>query len=365
MSEDVTQERPESGPRWSGWWYLIYLASLFFQPVFDPDANAADWVVVAAVIVTAAPLYLLGMRHDGEVRRRCTIALVALAVATMWFNGGASVLLVYAAGFAGTFAPRERALRWLAGLTVLLAAAAALSPIPLVYRLAAFAMPLILIWIVGNETMADAERARETAALRVDNARIAHLATVSERERIARDLHDVLGQSLTGIVMRAQLTQRLIDVDPERAKQEASALEDTARGALTEVRAAVAGWRHVPLEQELAVAGEALAAAGVELIADWSTDVSLPPRVEQALGLALREAVTNVVRHAGARTCRVSLQRRGEEVFLQVQDDGSGFDAAEGNGLIGMRERLASVGGRLERVVSRGTALTMAVPAEP
>ena len=363
MSTDA-EERPTSGRRWAGWWYLLYLASVFFQPLFDAEAGAEGWAVAAVVIAIAAPLYLRGMRNDGEVRRRCTIALVAVAVIAVWFNGGASVLFVYAAGFAGTFAPRERAQRWLVGLTVLLGASAAVSPIPLVYRVVAYTMPLILIWIVGNETMSEAERERETAALRVDNARIAHLATMSERERIARDLHDVLGQSLTGIVLRAQLAQKLVEVDPKRAIEEAAALEETARLALAEVRAAVTGWRHVSLQQELVVAGEALAAAGVELIASWSPDVTLSARAEQALSLGLREAVTNVVRHAGARTCTVTLEREGEEVVLRVADDGAGSTAAEGNGLAGMRERLASVGGRLERVAAVGTALTMAVPAD-
>lgn len=364
MSAQPTAAISPRRPLVTDWWYLVYLAMLGFQPVFDPDSGMLDWAIVAVTVALTVPLYVIGTRTAGAVRRRCTIALVGLAVVVVWFNGGASVLFVYAAGFAGTFEPREHAIRWLVGLTALLGVAAAMSPIPLLYRIAAFAMPLLLIWLVGTTTMAEAERDRESARLRVDNARIEHLATVTERARIARDLHDVLGQSLTGIVMRAQLAQRLVPLDPDRAVAEAAALERTARQALTEVREAVGGWRHVPLERELAVSGEALAAADIELSVDWSPDLVLEPRVEQALSLALREAVTNVVRHAGARRCTVSLVRDGGEVRLRVADDGSGGLAPEGNGLLGMRERLAAIGGRLQREAAGGTAVTISVPAE-
>lgn len=367
MNAHATTAPPRDAPsesRWrlSGWWYLIYLAMLGFQPAFDPDAGFLDWAVVGVTIGAFLPLYVLGLRSPGRIRRRCTMLIVALSLVAVWFNAGASVLFVFAASFAGSFEPREHAMRWLVGLTALLGAAAAISPIPLLYRLAAFAMPLLLIWIVGTETMAEAEREREAARLRVDNARIEHLATLSERARIARDLHDVLGQSLTGIVMRAQLAQRLVPLDPDRATEEVQALERAARDALAEVRAAVGGWRHVALEQELAVAGEALAAAGIDLVVDWTPGLELEPNVEQALSLALREAVTNVVRHAGARHCTVTLERDGAEIRLRVADDGSGGPAPEGNGLLGMRERVTAVGGRLQREVAQGTAVTISVP---
>src|SRR5690606_19551286 len=122
---------------------------------------------------------------------------------------------------------------------------------------------------------------------------IAHLATATERERIARDLHDVTGHSLTSIVVRAQLVQRLAAVDPQRAAAEAAEIEAVARHALGEIRETVAGWRQVALDDEVEVARQALERVGVALHVDLDRDVQLAPSVEQALGLALREGVTN------------------------------------------------------------------------
>lgn len=211
--------------------------------------------------------------------------------------------------------------------------------------------------------MEEADRERESARLRVDNTRIEHLATLAERERLARDLHDLLGQSLTSIVVRAQLARRVGEDDPQRALSELTVIEETAREALHEVRSVVRGWRHVVLDDEIAVAREALRAAGVDLALHRDADVALTPSVETAMSLALREAVTNVVRHAGATRCTVALRRAGDEVVLEVADDGVGAHTPEGSGLTGMRERITALGGHVERAVHSGTALHIAVPA--
>jgi len=207
-----------------------------------------------------------------------------------------------------------------------------------------------------------AERAREATQLRLQNARVEHLTRVAERERITRDLHDLLGQTLTGIVVRSQLAQRLTTIDADRSVAEMGEVERIARDALAEVRATVAGWRHVDLDDELAAAAGTLAAADVTLQVHRDPDIDLSPSVAAALGLALREAVTNVVRHAHASRCVVELRRAGDRVVLDVSDDGVGGDAPEGNGLTGMRERIATIGGELSRRTSRGTALRVEVP---
>ncbi len=186
---------------------------------------------------------------------------------------------------------------------------------------------------------------------------------MAERDRIARDLHDLLGHTLTAVVVRAQLVQRLAEHDPDRARAEAAGIETAARDALSAVRETVAGYRSVSLADELVEAGAALAAAGVELEAD-RLDVHLSPAVEYALAMALREAVTNVVRHAGAHTCRITLVRDEAELRLEVADDGHGGIGPEGTGLQGMRERIAALGGHVDRVSGAGTRLVVAVPAE-
>ena len=336
---------------------------LAFGPLFDPAAGAVEWGVVALVLAVFVPLYLAVERRPGRLRAWAPLLTALIGVAAIPVNAGASVLFVYAAAFAGSYMPRREATRWLLGLTALLGAVAMLSTIPFPYRIAAYAPPLLFVWVIGIITMEEADRERESARLRVDNTRIEHLATLAERERLARDLHDLLGQSLTSIVVRAQLAQRLGRDAPDRAFAELTEIERTARAALGEVRETVRGWRHVVLDDELHIAREALRAAGITLTLDREADVVLAPSVETAMSLALREAVTNVVRHAQATRCTVALRRVGDEVVLEVADDGVGADTAEGSGLAGMRERISALGGHVDRAFQGGTAVSIAVPA--
>ena len=345
------------------WWWLGFLSMVVFQPTFDPTATTFDWVLAAAIAVGYVPLYLYGERCDAQRRVWVVCASLVLGMVFTPFNSGASVLFIYAAAFSGWLEPPAVARRWLAACFGLLAVAALYSSVPFPYNVLAFGIPLGLVWIVGLSTMAEAEREREALRLRVENARVEHLATMAERDRIARDLHDLLGHTLTAVVVRAQLVQRLAGRDPDRARDEARGIEVAARDALSAVRETVSGYRTTSLRGELAEARVALDAAGVELEAE-GLDLVVAPEVETALALALREGVTNVVRHAGARTCRVSLVRDGGELRLEVVDDGRGGGGPDGNGLRGMRERIAALGGRVDRTVGVGTQLVVGVPVE-
>lgn len=372
VDRDRTGTEAAAAPqrRLSPWWYLVYLGLLGFQPAFDPTFTTIDWVATGALAVLGGGLYVLGELRP-PARVPVTIAFTVLAFAGVWLNSGVTVFYVYAAAYAGAFEPRRRAMRWLAALTAILVVSALTTPIPMPYRILPYIFPVIFIWIVGRQTMDDAERGREAARLRVDNIRIERLATLSERERIARDLHDLLGHSLTGVLVRAQLVRRLVAEDPTRAAAEAGAIEDIARDALSQVRSAVSGWRHHALDAELDAARGALTAAGVELSVRQPAAVSMSPQVEAALALAVREAVTNIVRHAAARRCTIAVVADGDEVRLTVGDDGVGMHGrtVEGSGLAGMRERIAALGGRVERSgdgpgPGRGTTVQVAVPAQ-
>jgi two-component system, NarL family, sensor histidine kinase DesK len=183
------------------------------------------------------------------------------------------------------------------------------------------------------------EANRELMAARSE---VARLAAEGERNRIARDLHDLLGHSLTTITIKAGLARRLSASDPARAAAEIGEVEDIAQRSLSDVRAAVSGYREVSLAGELASAGEVLRAAGIS--------ASLPPSVEhvdeerQALfGWVVREGVTNVVRHARAQTCTITV---GPD-WVEVADDGRSAAAAPGNCPSGLGERVAAAGGRV------------------
>ena len=170
------------------------------------------------------------------------------------------------------------------------------------------------------------------------------LTIVAERERVARDVHDVLGHSLTVVSVKAELAERLIDVDPDRARQELRDISSLSREALAEVRATVGGLRVARLGDELLTARRALTSAGVAANVPDDPE-AVDPRYRIIFAWVLREAITNVVRHAGARHCCVEL---GEN-RITVTDDGRGFHPqGEGNGLRGIRERVEAAAGRLE-----------------
>jgi two-component system sensor histidine kinase DesK len=166
---------------------------------------------------------------------------------------------------------------------------------------------------------------------------------------------------LSLIVLKSELAARLSESDPARAAAEIRDVERVSRQALDQVRSAVRGYRATSLEGELQQAMGALETAGIRV--ETSIERSpLAPAQEGVVALALREAVTNVVRHSRATTCRVSLRRNGSFCELEVADDGKGGSLTEGNGLSGMRERVELLGGALERDGSHGTRLLVRVP---
>jgi len=197
--------------------------------------------------------------------------------------------------------------------------------------------------------------------LQLAHDQVEHLAKVAERERIARDLHDLLGHTLSVITLKAELARKLMDRDPERARQEMLEVEQTSRAALADVREAISGFRGDGLAAELARARKTLETAGITVHAEVG-DLPLTAAQEAALALALREAITNVVRHAHAQQCTVRLARENNLCTLEIADNGKGDDGPEGNGLRGMRERLKALGGSLQRVTESGTRLVIRLP---
>lgn len=169
------------------------------------------------------------------------------------------------------------------------------------------------------------------------------VALVAERERVARDVHDVLGHSLTVVTAKAELAERLVDLDPARAKQELAEIRSLTRESLSEIRATVSGLRIARLGEELESARTALHAAGIVAhVEDGAATVD--PRYRLTMAWVLREAVTNVVRHSGASSCDVRLATAS----LCVLDDGVGRGGAtQGNGLLGIGERVRVAGGQV------------------
>jgi two-component system sensor histidine kinase DesK len=201
--------------------------------------------------------------------------------------------------------------------------------------------------------------------LRETQAALARSAVEQERLRFSRDLHDLLGHTLSLVVVKAEVVRRLVPRDPQAAISQAADIETIGRNALAEVRQAVTGYRARTLAAELDGARTALADAGIALTVREG-DAPLAPEADALFGWAVREGVTNVIRHSRARRCEIAVHRSGERATLEIRDDGVGPGAAgTGNGLRGLSERLEAAGGAL-RVEAGGTGgflLTATLPA--
>lgn len=197
------------------------------------------------------------------------------------------------------------------------------------------------------------------------NQRIAELAIVEERHRIARDLHDTLGQKLSMIGLKGELSRKLMDTDTEKAKKELQDIQNTARHALKEVREMISDMKNVNLKEELAHVKMILETAGIRHDIQVETEFKdIPMLTESVLSMSLKEAVTNVVKHSKAKQCSVMLTETNKDIFLKISDDGRNPQALEfGNGLQGMRERLTFVNGEFEVFHSEnGFEINITVP---
>lgn len=253
--------------------------------------------------------------------------------------------------------PVKHAIWGVIGQVVLGAAATVVLDLPLWFLIPATAISAL----IGAVTIQASVNTARNARLRMAQDEVARLAKVAERERIARDLHDLLGHTLSVIVLKSELAQKLLARDPERAKLEVAEVERIARDGLAEVREAITGYRSSGVQAELGRVHQALVSAGIETTID-PPSVSLPPAQDAALSLALREATTNVIRHAGATRCHIRFYERDGSLLMEVEDNGLGGNAPFGNGLTGMRERIQSLGGALSRESERGTRLLVTLP---
>ncbi|MEW2162467.1 sensor histidine kinase [Streptomyces sp. NPDC007084] len=365
-------------------WIVIWLVFLS-SPVHDlvsgdhtTPATVAGWAGLAAFVA----VYLtLVFRNMGSASARLVtvsvmvLVLAALAVVLCLTLGPSWLgLFVYVSVACGTAFPLRMSY-WTIPLTAV---------VMLLVGLRAGEKDardlILLVVLIGFAMTGVRQLVRTTIELRRARATVAQLAANEERLRLARDLHDLLGHSLSLITLKSELAGRMLPDHPDKAARQVADIEQVSRQALVDVREAVTGYRRPRLAGELAGAQVALTAAGV--IAELPAEPDLhgvSEESESALAWSLREAVTNVVRHSGARRCTVELVRRqtldGPVLELSVEDDGSGGSPAgvHGNGLTGLTERLEKAGGSLEagggrrgfRLVARAPLTGDPAPVDP
>ncbi len=338
--------------------WLVYSVFFFIEPIQRNTLRA--WLEFAVFYA----LFVLFYTGIIMARRRwqnyaCLTLMAVLGAVYYPMNNGAVGCYIFAAAFL-PFVTESLAI-CLSGIA-LLCVSCALEGILLHTTTWAWGMGVLWSFVVGGINIFMAQRIRANSRLQLAHEEIEQLAKVAERERIARDLHDVLGHTLSVIVLKSELAGRLAEGDPARARTEIADVEQIARKALSEVREAIRGYRSEGLAAEIKRARSTLNAAGLILVCEEKPP-ALNPTEETVMSLVLREAVTNVVRHAQASRCVMRFVTDNGKTSLVVEDDGRGGIREEGNGLRGMRERIEALGGRFAIDGTQGTRLTIEFPA--
>lgn len=341
-----------SDPRGRLLCFATALAFLGF-PVSDllsGRLSGASEVVAAAGLAAFTALYLrlfwilpsvTGGRWTEGSALLATLAALAVGLSVAFGDNFLGLLVYLAVALALTLPTRPA----LAGITAVATVALAITG---EFGAAAQVVTLGVVLVAVRRLM---ELVRE---LEVARAQVAQLAASEERLRLSRDMHDLLGHNLSLIALKSELARKLLGRDPVAAEHEVRDIESVARTSLQEARAAVRGLRSASLASELDRARESLEAAGIEVA--LRTTGPLPARAGTLLGFAVREGATNVIRHSGARRCRIAVRHVGDAAELEVYDDGGGAPAerGEGTGLRGLAERIAEAGGTLQAATADG-----------
>ncbi|HEX4481976.1 MAG TPA: sensor histidine kinase [Rudaea sp.] len=333
------------------WTFWIFATPLLYGNVF-PHWMPATFISFALFLV---------MFHRVYYRDRTQVVWNAIGIAILGFvvtpvNPGAQGYLIYACAFLAFQGTSREAARNMIIVLVLYS----IEWQWLDFGWITLASAILVGFAVGFMNINFARKHERDAQLMLSHDEIRRLAAVAERERIGRDLHDLLGHTLSLITLKSELANRIFERDPAAARREIADVESVARDALAQVRRAVTGIRAAGIAAELASARLLLESNGVRLTYDLA-DVALPADVETVLAMTVREAVTNIQRHARASTARVSLRIQHKQLQLEIVDNGRGGDIVPGNGLVGMRERLATIDATVRVDSRRGEGTTLLV----
>ncbi len=342
--------------------WLVYSVFFFLEPLLRNERRY--WLVCGAVYLAFLFVYVRCMAATTTRRSlEWTAGFIVMGLIAYPINAGASCFFVYTAAIVPLCVASTRTIVGvLAGEALLVLAEGLLFHLNWI----SIASTVVFLGVVGMANTFVGQQKRADCKLRMAQEEVERLAAMGERERIARDLHDVLGHTLSVIVLKTELAGRLLregaTQDVGRAAREIADVEATGRTALREVREAIGGYRAQGLTAELEQARRTLNAAGVALRCEGPASQGMTVTQETVLSLAVREAVTNIVRHAEARECRVSMTTEDGFHALRVEDDGTHRVEREGNGLRGMRERVLALGGAFSVESGSGTRVIIRLP---
>lgn len=347
--------------------WLIYLS----LPIYQLISFETGWKLYIGYAMIGLFLVTYRQLYFAEGKRSffpwLLLQMLIVFIFSMWYSTSYLFMGFFTANFIGWYSDKRQFTRAFI-LFVLV------EIIPIIYHLnkaLLYMLPFMIIMMLspfGIRSMMSRQKLEQELAQA--NEQIRNLIKGEERMRIARDLHDTLGHTLSLITLKSQLVEKLVDVNAEQARLEAREIQNTSRAALRQVRELVSDMRTATLTEELKEARMILQSADIELTHEGNPRYEgIPDTAHNILSLCLREAVTNVVKHSGASRCHLCFDQSESEWMLSVQDNGIGVPTGtdgqatrEKNGLKGMSERLALIGGTMNIIAEEGTLLTVQVP---
>ncbi|MGO3503210.1 MAG: sensor histidine kinase [Brachybacterium tyrofermentans] len=352
------------------WYALLWLPLLLLAPVVASIQQSHVGQLLMLLLLASLHVATVLVRYRPAPRQRAdqrTEALVAVSTLVLvgyqilWNEHQVFLYPLLALGMAVGLRHRL-VMGFVGGLAVSGAIAAGFSSVSLADALV-FA---VVTYMSGLSAFLIDRLLETTAQLSATREQLARAAVLEERERFSRDLHDLLGHTLSLIVVKAEAVRRFVPTDPESAADHARSIEEIGRSALGEVRQAVVGYRETSLADELDAAREALATAGLQIDIEVLAEAGeLPKPVDRLFAWVVREGTTNILRHARARSSRILVESGGGEATLEITDHGDAISVPirPGSGLIGLRERAEALGGVLvaDREVD-GFRLGVSVP---
>ncbi|MBJ8077656.1 sensor histidine kinase [Bacillus cereus group sp. N12] len=363
----IEKKRIEVFPKHMGFFPYMWLVYLLF-PIYNLT-QVSGWKLVMGIGMLI--VFIITYRQLYFVQKTFVLWAFIQMILTFLFAIFYNPFMIFFGFFTASsmgFAPSKKVFRVLLCLLVVMLGAFVfvnmnqLTPANLVNIVPMFILMLLTPFGMRNFN----QKKMLKNQLNEANEQIKDLVKREERQRIARDLHDTLGHTLSLITLKSQLVEKLIVKNPERASVEAKEITQTSRTALKQLRELISDMRMITVEEELEQIKAILQAANIELeIEQEASASSLSPIEQNILGMCLREAVTNVVKHSKATQCTVSVLESQGELILKVEDNGIGLEdqSNDGNGIRGMKERIALIDGFVElNTIHPGTLLKVKVP---
>lgn len=337
---------------------LLYL-SLFFGNLYFRPVYGIELAIVVGGLITFLVLYFRAHSAQDHELALYIAGICLIGVGLSEITLGANVFFVYAAAFSGGFYNKKKAFISLLFVLVFTASYSVIMD-----KSSYFWIPAIFMSIsLGLLSIYHSEVLKKNKALKELQQETKQLAEIAERERISRDLHDLLGHSLSVITLKSELASKMIDkgLPLEKIKAEIKAVEILSRNTLAQVRDAVKGYNIATIKGELLQVKVATEAAKIELIANIEVEL-LPAKVESELALIMREAITNVIRHAETEKVWIDLQQNDTNLMLIISDQGQTTSITEQSGIQNMRTRINQMGGEMSFIKNPHTQLQFTLP---